>query len=354
MSGPGRSCRSVLVTGGQGFTGRHLVSRWLAHDDVRIVAVGRSPRLDHTFTHTVTWAGRSVPAPIPTAARMADTDRYTYSVLDLADDAGLAKLLVEAEIDTVVHLAASLRDEPFGALVRNNIESAHSLLEAVVAAGRDDLRIVLCSSGSVYGAVPSSALPMSERLPATPIDLYSVTKRAAEDLASVYRRSYGVDVVVARLFNLIGPGEDERHLAPSLARQFAERMAGVTAEPVQVGPLDTTRDFVDVRDVAAALIAICESLPTGDDVVNVASGIETGTRSVFETLCRLSGRPEPAEPSRTPRRLDFARQCADISRLRTMGFEPSHPLADSLELMLRYYLDQVAAAAGDQVPGGEA
>ena len=74
---------------------------------------------------------------------------------------------------------------------------------------------------------------------------------------------------------------------------------------------------------------------------------------MFETLCRLSGRPEPADPSRAARRLDFARQCADISRLRAMGFEPAHPLGDSLEIMLRYYLDQVAAAAGELVPGGE-
>jgi hypothetical protein len=133
----------------------------------------------------------------------------------------------------------------------------------------------------------------------------SVTKRTAEDLASIYRRSHGLDVVVARLFNLIGPGEDERHLAPSLARQFAERMAGVTAEPVQVGPLDTTRDFVDVRDVAAALIAISESDAAGD-LVNVASGIETGTRSVFETLCRLSGRRAGRSVARPPPRLRSA------------------------------------------------
>jgi len=353
VSAPGRTCRSVLVTGGQGFTGRHLVSRWLADDDdVRVVALGRSPRLDDVFTHTVTWADDLVPAPVPTAIRIADTDRYRYVALDLFDSTSLAKLLVAEEIDTVIHLAASLRDEPFASLVRNNVECAHSLLEAAVAAGRDDLRIVLCSSGSVYGAVPASDLPMSERLPATPIDLYSVTKRAAEDLASVYRRSFGLDIVVARLFNLIGPGEDERHLAPSLARQFAERMAGLTDEPVKVGPLDTTRDFVDVRDVATALVAIARSdrpEESGEpvDVVNVASGIETPTQSVFDTLCELSGRPEPSDPSRAARRLDFARQCADISRLRAMGFEPAHPLADSLEVMLRYYLDQVAPAAGD-------
>ena len=345
MSGA-RPCRSVLVTGGQGFTGRHLVEHWLAADpDVRIVAIGRSPRLDDTFTHTVTWDGRAVRAPLPAALRTTDSDRASYQQLDLADHATLAKLVVDEEIDTVVHLAGSLRDSPFADLVRNNIEGTQSLLDAVVAAGRDDLRIVLGSSGSVYGAVSEDDLPMTEALPATPIDLYSVTKRAAEDLASVYRRSHGLDVVVARLFNLIGPGEDERHLAPRLARDFAERLAGVATGPVQVAPLDTTRDFVDIRDVAAALVAIARDRRSDHVLVNVASGIENGTQSVFDTLGRLAGQPEPAAVTRAARRLDFSRQCADISRLRAMGFEPAHPLADSLEVMLRYYLDDVAPAA---------
>jgi nucleoside-diphosphate-sugar epimerase len=352
VSGRIGSPRRVLVTGGQGFVGRHLISRWLAEDtDVHVVAVGRSPRRDDTFTHEVTWSGESVLAPLPTSMRPVDRDRYSYQSIDLIDTDRLSKLLVDAEIDAVVHLAASLRDEPFPALVRNNIEATHSVLEAAVAAGRSPLRVVVGSSGSVYGAVPESALPIVEAGPATPIDLYSVTKRAGEDLASVYRRAWGLDVVVARLFTVIGAGEDERHLAPSLARQFAERQAGVTDAPIQVGPLDTTRDFVDVRDVASALIALAR--PASDvsaaperDVVNVASGIESPTQAVYDTLARLSGWPEGSSASRPARQLDFSRQRADIGRLRAVGGSPVHSLADSLETMLRYYLDDVAPAAG--------
>jgi GDP-4-dehydro-6-deoxy-D-mannose reductase len=342
----------VLVTGGQGFTGRHLVRHWLAVDgDVRIVALGRSPRLDDTFTHAISWGGRSILAPLPTAVRVvhADRDRYRYVAIDLADTAGLTRLLVDDEVDTVVHLAGSLRDEPFDRLVANNIEGTRSLLEAAVASDQEGLRVILCSSGSVYGEVPEASLPMSELRPAQPIDLYSVTKRAAEDVGSIYRRSYGLDVVVARLFNLIGPGEDERHLAPSLARQIAERRSGVVRGPVEVGPLDTTRDFVDVRDVAGGLTALAAATSTWAEsggVVNVASGIETPTHAVFDTLARLSGLPQPAAPNRAARRLDFARQRADIERLRSTGFEPSRPLSDSLEGMLHSYLDEVAAAVG--------
>ena len=212
--------------------------------------------------------------------------------------------------------------------------------------------MILCSSGSVYGEVSEASLPMSELQPAQPIDLYSVTKRAAEDVGSIYRRAYALDVVVARLFNLIGPGEDERHLAPSLARQFAERRSGVTRGPVEVGPLDTTRDFVDVRDVAAGLTAMAATTSTWAEsggVVNVASGVETPTQALFDTLAALSGLPQQAAPNRAARRLDFARQRADIERLRSTGFEPSHPLSESLEVMLHYYLDEVAAAVGSTV-----
>jgi GDP-4-dehydro-6-deoxy-D-mannose reductase len=340
-----RPIRSVLVTGGQGFTGRHVVDRLLADDDVRVVAVGRSPRLEGTFTHRVTWDGAEVLAPVPASLRPPDPDRYTYVALDLFEQDEVTKLLVDADVDTVVHLAASLRDEPFERLVRNNIECTHSLLEAAVAAGRDDLRIVACSSGSVYGAVPESKLPMAEDLPAEPIDTYSVTKRAAEDLASVYRRRNDLDIVVARLFNIVGPGEDERHFAPYLAGRFAERVAGLTDEPVPVGPLDTTRDLVDVRDVAGALVAIARSVGA-DPLVNVASGTETGMQELFDTFARLAGRDESGAPTRPGRALDFSRQCADISRLRALGFEPEHRLEDTAEGMLRYYLDQVSVAAG--------
>jgi nucleoside-diphosphate-sugar epimerase len=337
---------SVLVTGGQGFTGRYLRRRWLADDEsVRIVSVGRSPHRADTFNHSVSWAGASVPAPVPQALREAGADpddRDVYRTLDLLDTVRLAELLRRERVATIVHLAGSLRDEPFDRLVANNLRAVHSLFEAVVTAGTGS-RVVLCSSGSVYGAVADADLPITEDHSPAPIDLYSVTKRAAEDVGSVYRRSRGVDVVVARLFNLLGAGEDERHLGPTLARQFAERVAGVSDGGVVVGPLDTSRDFVDVRDVAAALVLVATAAAP-DEVYNVASGRETPTQELFAAFADRAGRHDGARQELAPRPLDFRRQRVDISRLAALGFRPACTIAESVDAMLGYYLDDVAGA----------
>jgi nucleoside-diphosphate-sugar epimerase len=346
-----RRCERVLVTGGQGFTGRHLVAHWLRADpDVRVIAVGRSPRITTTFTSSVGWGAGSLAAPLPDDLRVDGNERYTYRALDLIDVAAVADVLSTEQVDTVVHLAASLRDSPFDALVRNNVGATRCLLDAVGAAERP-IRVVLGSSGSVYGSVPPGSLPVTEETPVQPIDEYSVTKRTAEDLASVRRRAAGLDVVVGRIFNVIGRGEDERHLAPHLARQFAQVAAGIT-EHVEVGPLDTTRDFVDVEDVAGALVALATEA-SSSELVNVASGRETPTRELFDVLAAEIGYESGPVATRPARPLDMPRQQVDVSRLVALGHTPSVPLADSLRSMLAYYLDVVRPAAGRpaEVPG---
>lgn len=340
-----RVARRVLVTGGQGFTGRHLVAHWLRRDPrVRLVAVGRSAPMVDTFTGLVGWGTGETAAPLPEDLRTVDDGRYTYHRLDLLDTSALTSVLADEAIDTVVHLAASLRDAPFTALLRNNVQATHSLLEAAVAIdrGRGNLRVVLGSSGSVYGVVPPEELPVVEERPPAPIDAYSVTKRTAEDLASVRRRADGLDVVVARIFNVIGRGEDERHLAPHLARQFAQVRAGIS-DHVDVGPLDTTRDFVDVGDVAGALVCIATRAASGD-VVNVASGIESPTREVYDILAGLAGVTSAPVATRPARPLDMLRQRVDVARLVALGHEPSVPLETSLAGMLDYYDREVAPA----------
>jgi GDP-4-dehydro-6-deoxy-D-mannose reductase len=338
--------RSVLITGAQGFLGRHLTHHWLTSDPaVRIVGLGRSPQRRDTFPHCVSWRGQEVVAPVPRALRADhDSERYVYRRVDLAETAAVAALLRGERIDTIVHLAASLRDAPFDLLVRNNVVAVQSLFEAAVEARRPELRIVVGSSGSIHGPVAERDLPISEDAPAAPLDLYAVTKHAGEQIASVYRRRHGLDTVVARIFNVIGPGEDERHLAPYLARQFAERCLPRSATPIGVGPLDTTRDFVDVRDVAAALVTIATAAGR-DQVINVASGVECLTQTLFDTLADLAGRPDLTIDRRPARPVDFRRQRADVSRLSALGFKPGHALRDSLEALLRYYLDEVASAA---------
>jgi nucleoside-diphosphate-sugar epimerase len=337
----------VLVTGAQGFIGRYLVAYCLAAAPRgTVVGIGRSRGQSESFTHEVGWGGSRLAAPLPAPLRAAlARPTYRYVALDLLDRRALTELLRAFEPQVVVHLAGALRDEPTPRLLTTNVLGTEALLEAIAAAElQRPPRVILGSSGSVYGAVAPAALPIDEDTRPQPIDAYAVSKHAAENLALVIARRHGIGLSIARIFNVVGPGQDERHLCGWLARQFAEARAGITKGEIKTGALDTTRDFVDVRDVAAGLHLIAsESRPL--PIYNVASGIETEVAQVFAQLSTLAGRPDMSPPAPTNRRPhDMPRHVAQIERLGHLGYRPAYPIARSLDDLLFYYLTEIAQA----------
>jgi GDP-4-dehydro-6-deoxy-D-mannose reductase len=333
----------VLITGAQGFVGRYLVADWLTADPLVIVlGLGRSMRLDGHFTHTVHWGENRVPAPLPPSlAPSLRTDRYQYRALDLANTELLASLIGEFQPDIIVHLAASLRDDPPERLVQTNIGTVVSLLESLTKVRVAPPRIVFGSSGAVYG--PAASLPLHEDSNCAPIDPYSATKRAAEELGRILADRHGVPVLWARIFNPVGPGQDERHLCSWLGWQVAAIAAGVQAPVVSVGPLHTTRDFIDVRDTVRALRELATRGAPGL-AYNVASGQETSGQQVLDTLLRLSGLTDRVSVQRRPgRRADFERHYANVARLAALDYRPRYCLDDSLAYVLAYYRDCVSA-----------
>src|SRR5690554_5601968 len=126
----------VLITGAQGFLGRYLAADWLrADEDAAVLGIGRSPQLDGHFTHAVHWADRRIEAPLPVELAAAlRCDRYRYRALDVTDTPSLERLIAEFRPTVLVHLAASLRDDPPARLVATNIGTVVSLLEAIAAA----------------------------------------------------------------------------------------------------------------------------------------------------------------------------------------------------------------------------
>jgi GDP-4-dehydro-6-deoxy-D-mannose reductase len=338
--------RRVVITGAQGFIGRYLVTDWLVADPrAAVIGVGRSARLDGQFTHDVGWGEARLPAPLPTSlANVVRQDRYHYVTLDLADRASLTRLLADIQPDIVVHLASALRDDPPTELVRANIGTVASLLEAASEAHLRAARIVLGSSGSVYGHVPGRVPPLSEDAACAPIDPYSVTKRAAETLSKILADTYGVPVLWARIFNPVGPGQDERHVCGWLGRQVAAIASGVQAPTVSVGSLDTTRDFIDVRDTATAIRVVATRGEPGT-IYNVASGRETSGQQVLDMLLDLAGLTGRVLVERRPGRPnDTRRHYADVARLVALGYSPTFSLSDSLTHVLEYYRECVSRA----------
>lgn len=334
----------VVITGAQGFIGRYLAADWLTVDpSVTVLGLGRSKRRDGHFTHSVSWAGNQVPAPLPTSlAQSLQTDRYQYRALDLANTEALASLLTEFQPSIIVHLAASLRDDPPVRLVQTNIGTVVSLLEALATVSIVKPRIVFGSSGSVYGPVSAASLPLHEDRVCAPVDPYAATKRAAEELGRILADRYGLPVLWARIFNPVGPGQDERHLCGWLGWQLAAIAAGVQPPVVSVGALHTTRDFIDVRDTARALRTLATRGAPGL-AYNVASGQETSGQEIFDTLLELSGLTDRVTVERRPPRpTDIERYYANVARLAALDYRPRYSLNDSLAGVLAYYRHSVS------------
>jgi GDP-4-dehydro-6-deoxy-D-mannose reductase len=178
-----------------------------------------------------------------------------------------------------------------------------------------------------------------------PADLYSASKLAAEHASRILTTQYEIPTMWARLFNLVGAGQDERHACGRFASTVAAILKKELPPVIKVGRLDTTRDFVNVLDVADALELLSEKGTPGE-VYNVGSGTESSIRSVLDTLLSLAGLEGSVKVEQTEHRVnDIARHFADIGRLRSLGFQPKYDLGQSLEQVLLYYLGTVAETA---------
>jgi GDP-4-dehydro-6-deoxy-D-mannose reductase len=338
-----------LVTGAQGFIGRYLTAWLLTRPDAEVLGIGRSPEAPDRFSYTIGWAGRRRPAPLPPGLDLR-SPRYRYAPVDITDRPAMTQALRSFRPDLVIHLAAGLRGEPEPRLVRTNVDGTRALLDAVAETVPRARKLLVGSSGAVYGAADTRGVAFDEDAECHPPDAYAATKLAAEDAARAWSARRGIPIVCARLFNALGPGEDDRHVAPEFARQAAEIAHGLREPTMEVGDLESTRDFIDVRDVARAMGA----LVTDDRAVgtfNIASGCETSIGSLLALVLDAAGlagtvaiRPRAAAPA------GVRRHVADVRRLAATGFERRVSLAESARDVVTYYMRTVAGAAGT-LPG---
>jgi GDP-4-dehydro-6-deoxy-D-mannose reductase len=332
--------KRYFITGAQGFVGRYLVSSILeSYDGAEILGVGRSPSQNHSFTHYVSWAGKSVPAPLPPLLKNIDCGRYRYVSLNVHQCEQLTPVLHDFRPDVVIHLASALRDDPFESLLTTNVEGTVNLLNAAATTGHRIEKIVLGSTCGVYGS--PAKLPILEDAPCHPVDLYSTTKLAAEHASHIVALRTDLPVVWARLFNLAGPGQDERHICGRVASQAAAIIEGFTPGVIEVESLETTRDFIDVRDVASALVGICEH-GSPHSVYNVGSGIETSMKAILDMTLESAGLTNRVTVRQKMARFgDISRHVASIEKLRSLGLECRYSLRQTIRDILDYYRGRV-------------
>lgn len=210
--------------------------------------------------------------------------------VDLLDSQDVEAAVAATQPDAVVHLAAqsfvpeSFRDP--SETYRVNFFGTYNLLSALKATGFSG-RVLYISSAEVYGAVPDSDLPVRENFPLKPLNPYSVSKIAAEALCYQWSQTEQFEVVVARPFNHIGPGQSERFAISDFAKQIVEIKRGHKEPIFHVGDIDVMRDFTDVRDVIRAYIALLASGRNGE-IYNVCSQREYSIRSLLAAMLDMA------------------------------------------------------------------
>jgi nucleoside-diphosphate-sugar epimerase len=323
-----------LVTGAQGFVGRYFVSYLLdCFPQSAVLGIGRSPRQNSTFLHSVTCGDRVVCAPLPEHLRNLETDRYSYVSSELSSTK-LAGVIRDFQPTAVIHLAATLRGVSEEVAFQNNVRSTEALLGVIREGGLSIRLILFASSGGVYGKQES--LPIPETAAVQPIDLYSRSKLACEDLVRSFAEQSGVPAAIARIFNILGPGQDELHFAGRMAGQVAAILAGRSAPLIKTGLLSSTRDFVDVRDVSLALGTVLDRNLQG--VCNIASGVETNVGHLLQLILQVAGLETSVQIQQEMARPDpILRHFANVNRLTETGFAPQHSIAQTCRDMLNFY-----------------
>lgn len=302
----------VLIVGGSGFVGGHLIEECLSRGD-EVAATER---------------------PGESGARDV---RASWCAADLLDDAALTRAIVQARPDGIVHLAgqasvAAAHQDPSGTF-RVNAEGTLRMLTAALAAA-PNARIVVVTSAEVYGAVPAEEQPIAETAALRPTSPYGVSKAAADLVADAAARA-GQYVVRMRPFNHIGPGQRPGFIAPDVASQIAAIERGEREPVLRVGNLATARDFSDVRDIARAYRDALERGASGA-VYNIASGAATSIETIvrfFVDRARAPVRIEIDVTRMRPSDVPVTRGDATKAQ-RELGWAPRIPITQSLSEVL--------------------
>ena len=264
--------------------------------------------------------------------------------MEVNDWAGLSHVVSRSAPDVVFHLAAivdTVTTPDLEALYATNTMGTASLLDAVRRADGVE-RVVVASSALAYGRVDAGADRVREAEPLRPVSAYGASKAAAEAIALQWWRETGTELVVARAFQQTGPGHTGAYALADWARQLA---AG--AAVLHVGNLDVTRDYLDVRDVAAAYLALADRGRPGD-IYNIASGVPRTMREMLEGLVAAFGRPVDIRSTASRLRpSDQSIFVADVSKVREhTGWGPKITLERTLS-------DLAASARAISVGGSE-
>lgn len=300
----------VLVTGGAGFIGSHIVDALLQQGhEVAVV-----DNLSTGFVQNLNPGARF----------------YEISICDPQ----LSEVFEQEKPDIVNHQAAqiviqrSLREPVFDA--EQNILGSLNLVLNCVRFGVKKI-IYASSGGALYGE--PQYLPVDERHPVNPITQYGVSKYTVEQYLRIYKIQSDLDYIILRCSNVYGPRQNPEGEAGVVSIFTRQMLKG--QKPTIFGKGDKTRDYIYVADVVSANLLAMQSDVTG--IYNISTGIETADKEMYDTLAELSGYYDTPHYEQD-RKGDIYRICLDRSKaLNELGWQPQISLRQGLTKAVDYY-----------------
>jgi GDP-4-dehydro-6-deoxy-D-mannose reductase len=308
----------ALVIGAGGFVGQYL-TRYLLEEG------------DEVF-------GTSMDGNVP------GLDAQHSVLLDITSPEGCAEVVQKVRPEVVYHLAGIAfvpeAEADFGRTLQVNVGGTANVVRQCHLLNQG-VSLLFISSAEVYGQVPAHTLPIREEAELRAANNYSLSKRMAELVVERYGRAGSLRYTIARPFNHIGPGQDDRFVASNFARQLASIALRQSPPVLEVGNLEARRDFSDVRDIVRAYRRIAE---TGVGVYNLGSGVPRSIQSLLDTLIAVSGlevevRRDPAR-MRGPEVMEL--YASTDKAWRECGWRPSISFEQSLEDIYRHWYDRLA------------
>jgi UDP-glucose 4-epimerase len=299
----------VLITGGAGFIGSHIVEHFQGQADVRVLDNLRSG-----FTHNLSQFPHEF-----IEASIIDRDAVRHAVQG---------------VDFVFHLAAmiSVPESMAKPVECNEINTTGTLVVLEEAARAGVKKLVLSTSAAIYGDNP--VVPKVETMLAEPKSPYAVTKLDGEFYCKMFADEGRLQTACLRYFNVFGPRQDPKSQYAAAVPIFVDR--ALRNEPIMIhGDGEQTRDFIFVKDIVAANVFFATSSPaTG--VFNVAYGQRITIKELAATICRLTdSRSEITHAAERPG--DVKHSLASVDKLRAAGFVPAANFQDGLQATIKSF-----------------
>jgi len=307
--------RSVLVTGGAGFIGSHLVPRLLKSG------------------HSVTVLDNLSSGKLENLKGVLDHPQFWFQRGDIRDS-NISQGFFDG-VDSVIHLAAliDISASVSDPIINNevNVDGTFNMLHASVK--HNVKRFVFASSTAVYG--DAKTLPLQENISLRPISPYAASKAAGEMYCSAFASCFGLETIALRFFNIFGL-RSENSPYSGVITKFLQKIIKNEALPID-GDGEQTRDFIHVSDVVKAVILALEQEGLKGEVFNVCTGVPTSINQLAATLKTVTGKNPNVKHG--PARLgDIRHNYGDPAKAKeNLGFKATVDLAKGLQILFEEF-----------------